>query len=184
MIGLAGAKFWPPCGGWGGMYGGLGCWPSPSKRSLKIFDETSLAFCVRNVPLGSVRAGDVSGDPIRLRIISQSIVNVPRNRKIQAFVSRSHRRYLNSSLKSKASKNRRVTNNRSGSGRLMPPQTARRFRGGAQYKTNIRRFRLEIPCQPDFVHGSTVEPSSSIRLAPRIGRELENVLESHFEIIL
>jgi hypothetical protein len=92
-------KFWPPCGGWGGMYGGLGLWPSPSKTSLRIFDETSLTFCVRNMLIRALESTGFSSNLTRLRIISRSIMNGSRNCQILWFRKRLRCLYLNSSLK-------------------------------------------------------------------------------------
>jgi hypothetical protein len=98
-MGFGRAKFWPPCGGWGGMYGGLGLWPSPSRLSLRIFDETSLAFCVRNMLIRALERNEFSSNLTRLRIISRSVMNGSRNGQIHRFRKRLRYLYLNSSLK-------------------------------------------------------------------------------------
>ena len=81
------------------MYGGLGCWPSPSRKSLRKFDETSLTFCVRNMPIRALEGNEFFGNLTRLRIISRSVVNGSRNGQIHLFRKRLRATCLNSSLK-------------------------------------------------------------------------------------
>jgi hypothetical protein len=80
------------------MYGGLGLWASPSRLSLRIFDETSLAFCVRNMLIRTLEGTGFFSNLTRLRIISRSVMNGSRNCWIHLFRKRLRYLYLNSSL--------------------------------------------------------------------------------------